>query len=157
MAEKTHSNRWVTSGLECLDVILGQVEPGGMGEVLGVERAGWRSTLERPEADTGRQSGDEIDSTKAEVYGPQDGSECCPYLLGLITQMEKRQERMHKSPPSLDHPRDKTGGLISRTFSMGPECGSGEGTGSNAHEKGEHLCLKMLAGTRKMVDGLDWD
>jgi hypothetical protein len=26
-----------------------------------------------------------------------------------------------------------------------------------AHGKGEHLCLKMLAGTRKMVDGLDWD
>lgn len=96
-------------------------------------------------------------AVKAEVYGPQDGSECCPYLLGLITQMEKRQERMHKSPPSLDHPRDKTGSLISRTFSMGPECGSGEGMGSNAHEKGEHLCLKMLAGTRKMVDGLDWD
>ena len=67
MAEKTHSNRWVTSGLECLDVILGQVEPGGMGEVLGVERAGWRSTLERPEADTGRQSGDEIDSTKTRI------------------------------------------------------------------------------------------
>jgi len=98
---------------------------------------------------------------RAEVYGPQDGSECCPHLLGLITQMEERQERVHRSPPSLDHPRDKTGSLISRTFSMGPECGSGrmgesESSNAHAHGKGEHLCLKMLAGTRKMVDGLDW-
>jgi len=96
---------------------------------------------------------------RAEVHGPADGSECCPYLLGLITQMEKRQERTHKAPPSLDHPRDKTGSLISRTFSMGPECGSGgrvDESGSS-RGKGEHLCLKMLAGTRRMVDGLDWE
>lgn len=99
---------------------------------------------------------------RAEVHGPADGSECCPYLLGLITQMEQRQERTHRAPPSIDHPRDKTGNPMSRTFSMGPECRSGsvaEGESSQAHGhgKGEHLCLKMLAGTRKMVDGLDWD
>ncbi len=38
-----------------------------MGEVLGVERAGGRSTFERPEADTGRQSAGEIDSTKTRI------------------------------------------------------------------------------------------
>jgi hypothetical protein len=100
---------------------------------------------------------------RAEVYGPQDGSECCPYLLGLISQMEMRQERTHRAPPSsMDHPRDATGSLISRTFSMGPECEGGRvgedgSTHVYAHGKGEHLCLKMLAGTRRMVEGLDWE
>jgi hypothetical protein len=114
---------------------------------------------------------------RAEVHGPssqdgQDGSssssECSssrpPYLLGLITQMEKRQERMHRAPPSFDHPRDQTGNVMSRTFEMGSESRGGGGSGEqgvgereHANGKGEHLCLKMLAGTRKMVDGLDWE
>ena len=104
-------------------------------------------------------------AVRAEVYGPSDGSggnECCPSLLGLISQMEERQQRTHREPPlSVDFPRDQTGELISRTFSMGSECRDGlteEGAaGSREHGKGEHLCLKMLAGTRRMVDMLDWE
>ena len=94
---------------------------------------------------------------RAEVYGPADGSgECSPFLLGLITQMEERQERMHRAPPSFDHPRDRTGNAMSRTFEMGVGRVGGEGDREELG-KGEHLCLKMLAGTRKMVDGLDWE
>jgi hypothetical protein len=94
---------------------------------------------------------------RAEVYGPADGSdECSPFLLGLITQMEERQERVHRAPPSFDHPRDRTGNAMSRTFEMGGGRVGGEGEREELG-KGEHLCLKMLAGTRKMVDGLDWE
>jgi hypothetical protein len=78
-------------------------------------------------------------------------------LLGLIAQMQERQERIHRDPPSLDHPRDQAGNPMSRAFSMGPESASGREEGTGSHGKGEHLCLKMLAGTRKMVDGLDWE
>ena len=105
---------------------------------------------------------------RAEVYGPAaddrsgEGSSG-PFLLGLITQMEKRQERMHRAPIAVDFPRDREGNLVSRSFEMGKsggmvgEEGGGEGESGREHEKGEHLCLKMLAGTRKMVDGLDWE
>jgi hypothetical protein len=106
---------------------------------------------------------------RAEVYGPaaDDGSDegsSGPFLLGLISQMEKRQERMHRAPLAVDFPRDREGGLISRSFEIGDgdgrvgeAGGGGESDGGHGHGKGEHLCLEMLAGTRKMVDGLDWE
>lgn len=95
---------------------------------------------------------------RAEVHGPSDGTTCCAYLVGLISAMEKRQDRWHKSPPPTDFPRDNTGDAMSRRFTasgsadghaMGGEC-------VPAHREGEHLCLKMLEGTRRMVDTFDW-
>ena len=95
---------------------------------------------------------------RAEVYGPSDGTNCCAYLLGLITAMEKRQDQWHKSPPPLDFPKDSNGNTMSRSFTAGAGAG-GHATGGEcqpAHGDGEHLCLKMLEGTRRMVDTFDW-
>lgn len=104
-------------------------------------------------------------AVRAEVYGPadgeSDGNDCRPHLLGLIGSMEKRQDRWHRTPCAEDFPKDKEGNYVSRKFG-GTEGGDGrEKAGSNGegqgHEEGEHLCLKMLAGTRRMVEGFDWD
>ena len=95
---------------------------------------------------------------RAEVHGPSDGTNCCAYLLGLIAAMEKRQDQWHKSPPPLDFPKDSKGNTMSRSFTAGVGAGD-HATGSEcqpAHGDGEHLCLKMLEGTRRMVDTFDW-
>lgn len=94
---------------------------------------------------------------RAEVHGPADGKECCPYLLGLIGTMEQRQDRWHKAPPPTDFPRDKDGAPIPRVLPSNVHSGSHAGEGTHGQEQGEHLCLKMLAGTRLMIDGFDWD
>lgn len=101
---------------------------------------------------------------RAEVHGPADGEGGRPHFLGLIAQMEERQDRWHRMPPvQEDQPRDKDGVPMSRRLGReGPEEGGGDGGGcqigrAQVHGEGEHLCLKMLAGTRRMVDGFDWD
>ena len=95
---------------------------------------------------------------RAEVYGPTDGNECCPYFLGLVTAMEKRQDSWHKMPPPTDYPKDRNGNTMSRSLEV-DDGASNHGAGSEcatAHGGGEHLCLKMLEGTRRMVDTFDW-
>lgn len=105
---------------------------------------------------------------RAEVHGPTDVSDTIassrPYFLGLITQMEQRQDRWHRTPPVQDQPRDKDGHPMSRSLGMGSSSSAGEGEiegcengRAQVHGQEEHLCLKMLAGTRRMVDGFDWD
>jgi hypothetical protein len=121
----------------------GHMHTGGLGCAaafsLSFTPAEWRSMAKKV--------------VRAEVHGPTDGSDCCPYLLGLITTMEGRQGRWHNKMPCLeDYPKDKEGNPV---LAAGLAT-SGNGVG-NGHGEGEHLCLKMLAGTRRMVDGFDWD
>ena len=126
----------------------GHLHTGGLGCAaafsLSFTPAEWRSMAKKV--------------VRAEVYGPSDGTNCCAYLLGLITAMEKRQDQWHKSPPPLDFPKDSNGNTMSRSFTAGAGAG-GHATGGEcqpAHGDGEHLCLKMLEGTRRMVDTFDW-
>jgi hypothetical protein len=121
----------------------GHMHTGGLGCAaafsLSFTPAEWRSMAKKV--------------VRAEVHGPPDGSDCCPFLLGLITTMEGRQGRWHNNMPCLeDYPKDKEGNPV---LAAGLAAG-GHGVG-NGHGEGEHLCLKMLAGTRRMVDGFDWD
>lgn len=126
----------------------GHLHTGGLGCAaafsLSFTPAEWRSMAKKV--------------VRAEVYGFSDGTSCCAYLLGLITAMEKRQDHWHKSPPPVDFPKDSNGNTMSRSFEAGGGSGS-HATGSEcqpAHGDGEHLCLKMLEGTRRMVDTFDW-
>lgn len=126
----------------------GHLHTGGLGCAaafsLSFTPAEWRSMAKKV--------------VRAEVHGPSDGTNCCAYLLGLITAMEKRQYHWHKHPPPMDFPKDSSGNMMSRSFTAGEGAGghAAEGHGSPAHEEGEHLCLKMLEGTRRMVDTFDW-
>lgn len=126
----------------------GHLHTGGLGCAaafsLSFTPAEWRSMTKKV--------------VRAEVHGPSDGTNCCAYLLGLITAMEKRQDQWHKNPPPLDFPKDSNGITMSRSFGAG-EGAAGhvtEGHGLPAYGGGEHLCLKMLEGTRRMVDTFDW-
>jgi hypothetical protein len=121
----------------------GPMHTGGLGCAaafsLSFTPAEWRSMAKRV--------------VRAEVHGPSDGSDCCPYLLGLITTMERRQGRWHNKMPCLeDYPKDKEGIPV-----LAAGLAAGGNHAGNGHGEGEHLCLKMLAGTRRMVDGFDWD
>lgn len=81
---------------------------------------------------------------RAEVQGPSEGNECCCYFLGVIQQMEDRQEKWHQNPVPKDFPVDaKTGKLLG-----GPRVDL---------PKEEHLCLKLPAYARKLAEGFDWD
>lgn len=53
-------------------------------------------------------------------------------------------------PPAGDFPRDGAGNVMSRSFRPAGEAG-------DCAQQGEHLCLKMLAGTRRMVEAFDWE
>lgn len=121
----------------------GHLHTGGIGCAaafnLSLSPAEWRSMVKKV--------------VRAEVHGPADGNECCPCLLGLIAQMEKRQDRWHQAPPAQDFPRGGDGEFLSRDFRLAGGCGNGS---EKAFEKEEHLCLKMLAGTRRMVESFDW-
>lgn len=96
---------------------------------------------------------------RAEVYGPEDGNNCCAFLLGLIERMEHRQDRWHAMPPSYDFPKDGEGNALMKAIRpVGSMDGSaGDGHGAHAGGEGEHLCLKMLAGTRRMLEAFDWE
>jgi hypothetical protein len=126
----------------------GHLHTGGLGCAaafsLSFTPAEWRSMAKKV--------------VRAEVHGPSDGTNCCAYLLGLITAMEKRQDHWHKHPPPMDFPKDSNGNTMSRSFTAGEGAGghAAEGHGSPEHGEGEHLCLKMLEGTRRMVDTFDW-
>jgi hypothetical protein len=126
----------------------GHLHTGGLGCAaafsLSFTPAEWRSMAKKV--------------VRAEVYGPEDGNECCAYFLGLVTAMEKRQDRWHHMPPPADFPKDSNGNVLQRDFTPG---GHGEGHGAASHcatanGDEEPLCVKMLAGTRRMVDGFDW-
>jgi hypothetical protein len=95
---------------------------------------------------------------RAEVYGPSDGNECCAFFLGLVKAMETRQNRWHNMPPPSDFPKDSNGNRLQRDLTPGGH-GVGHVAGSQcvtANGEEEPLCVKMLAGTRRMVDGFDW-
>lgn len=126
----------------------GHLHTGGLGCAaafsLSFTPAEWRSMAKKV--------------VRAEVHGPSDGTNCCAYLLGLITAMEKRQDQWHKNPPPMDFPKDSNGNTMSRSFGAGGNV-EGHAMGAEcvpAHGEGEHLCLKMLEGTRRMVDAFDW-
>jgi hypothetical protein len=78
---------------------------------------------------------------RAEVHGPSDGNHCCVYYVQLIQQMEDRQNHWHndKKMPD-DFPRDAEGRPMG-----GPNL-----------PKEDHVCLKLCAYSRKLVDGFDW-
>jgi len=123
----------------------GHLHTGGLGCAaafsLSFTPAEWRSMAKKV--------------VRAEVHGPSDGTNCCAYLLGLITAMEKRQDQWHKMPPPMDFPKDKDGNAMSRSMTVGEGAG-GHAIGSECDPAQEHLCLKMLEGTRRMVDAFDW-
>jgi hypothetical protein len=123
----------------------GHLHTGGLGCAaafsLSFTPAEWRSMAKKV--------------VRAEVHGPSDGTNCCAYLLGLISAMEKRQDQWHKMPPSMDFPKDKDGNLMSRSMTVGEGAG-GHAIGTECDPAQEHLCLKMLEGTRRMVDTFDW-
>ena len=77
---------------------------------------------------------------RAEVYGPQDGNTCCPYLVGVIGKMESRQEHWHHQEMPLDFPRDADGTPI----------------GGRHIPKEDHVCIKLCAYSRKLVEQYDW-
>lgn len=123
----------------------GHLHTGGLGCAaafsLSFTPAEWRSMAKKV--------------VRAEVHGPSDGTNCCAYLLGLITAMEKRQDQWHKMPPPTDFPKDKNGNVMSRSMIAG-DGAAGHATGAECDTAQEHLCLKMLEGTRRMVDTFDW-
>lgn len=77
---------------------------------------------------------------RAEVHGPSDGNTCCPYLMGLTKQMEDRQEKWMGAPIPHDFPLDSAGVPI----------------GGKNIPREDHLCLKLVAYCRKLVDAFDW-
>lgn len=126
----------------------GHLHTGGLGCAaafsLSFTPAEWRSMAKKV--------------VRAEVYGPADGNDCCAYFLGLVTAMEKRQDRWHQMPPPTDFPKDSDGNMMPRNLEASGN-DAGHRTGSEcmqAQGEAEPLCLKMLAGTRRMVDGFDW-
>ncbi|KAK3068993.1 hypothetical protein LTR53_013015 [Teratosphaeriaceae sp. CCFEE 6253] len=81
---------------------------------------------------------------RAEVHGPSDGNVCCAYLLGVIGQMERRQDGWldcdTRVGADLDIPRDREGAPM----------------GGSAIPREEHLCIKMCAYARQLVGAFDW-
>ncbi|CAK3995729.1 Hypothetical predicted protein [Lecanosticta acicola] len=80
---------------------------------------------------------------RAEVHGPEDGNGCCVYLMGVLKQMEERQHEWHQQPVPEDFPRD---------FS---EQGKGAPLGRSV-KKEDHVCLKLVAYSKRMAEGFDW-
>lgn len=123
----------------------GHLHTGGLGCAaafsLSFTPAEWRSMAKKV--------------VRAEVHGPSDATSCCAYLLGLISAMEKRQDQWHKMPPPMDFPKDNNGNVMLRSMTVGEGAG-GHAIGSECDPAQEHLCLKMLEGTRRMVDTFDW-
>ncbi|KAK3686985.1 hypothetical protein LTR37_019287 [Vermiconidia calcicola] len=74
---------------------------------------------------------------RAEVFGPA----CCPYFMGIVDQMERRQEFWHDRPVPEDFPRDRA---------------TGELIGGRNLPKEDHICLKFVSYARKLVGGMDW-
>ncbi|KXL48080.1 hypothetical protein M433DRAFT_63440 [Acidomyces richmondensis BFW] len=77
---------------------------------------------------------------RAEVHGPSDGNTCCTYLMGLTKQMEDRQEKWMGAPIPHDFPLDSSGVPI----------------GGKHIPREDHLCLKLVAYCRKIIDAYDW-
>lgn len=77
---------------------------------------------------------------RAEVHGPEDGNECCVYLMGVFKQMEDRQDRWHSQRVPKDFPRDCKGAALGR----------------ESLKKEDHLCLKLVGFAKKLVEGFDW-
>ena len=78
---------------------------------------------------------------RAEVYGPGDGNQCCPFFLGIIQQMDDRQHFYHDKEVPEDFPRDPVTGIP---------------MGGKHMPKEDHLCLKLVGYARKLVEGYDW-
>ena len=79
---------------------------------------------------------------RAEVHGPSDGNNCCPYFLGVTRQMLDRQERWHSAhhPIPLDCPKDVHGAML---------------VGKNLPRE-QHTCFKMAQFAEALVSGFDW-
>ncbi|KAK5120597.1 hypothetical protein LTR85_006253 [Meristemomyces frigidus] len=83
---------------------------------------------------------------RAEVHGPSDGNgrTYCPYpyFTDLTKRMQERQETWHSGAHALppDFPRDGEGQLI----------------GGPRMPKEDHICLKLIGYSNKLVEGLDW-
>ncbi|KXT04244.1 hypothetical protein AC578_7957 [Pseudocercospora eumusae] len=90
---------------------------------------------------------------RAEVYGPEDGNECCLYFLGIIKQMEDRQANWHKRPCPPDFP--KHGNLIGGHAKAGSKVDA-EVEDAHTKQKEVPLCLKMAVFAKSLVRGFDW-
>ncbi|TKA74701.1 hypothetical protein B0A55_05090 [Friedmanniomyces simplex] len=77
---------------------------------------------------------------RAEVHGPSDGNVCCPYFVGVVEQMESRQEHWLDWEIPLDFPRDTEGAPI----------------GGENIPREDHVCIKLCAYSRKVIAGYDW-
>ncbi|KAK4634807.1 hypothetical protein CLAFUW4_00919 [Fulvia fulva] len=78
---------------------------------------------------------------RAEVHGPSDVNDCCPYLLGLATQLEERQNRWHAGPPPEDFPHNMQARPVGQSVITPKE---------------DRLCLKMVHYSQKLAEGLDF-
>lgn len=79
---------------------------------------------------------------RAEVHGPADGVDCCPYFVGLTRRMIDRQQVWHGKDYVLpdDFPTDQ----------------HGEPIGGPRMPKEDHVCLRVAGYADKLVDGFDW-
>ena len=79
---------------------------------------------------------------RAEVYGPSDGNNCCPYFVQLLERLENRHKYWEDKPVPDDFPRDhKTGQVF----------------GGKNLPKEDHVCLKYAMYARKLAGGFDWE
>ena len=78
---------------------------------------------------------------RAEVYGPSDGNNCCPFFMGLLQRMEGRHQYWEDKAMPDDFPRDHTGEVI----------------GGKNIPKEDHVCLKYVMYARKLTEEtFDW-
>lgn len=99
---------------------------------------------------------------KAEVHGPGEGNDCCPYFLGIVKKMEDRQDGWHKNPVPGDYPRDGNGAPIEPKWRFDDrlhEDENGQVTSrrcGDSKRKEEPMCLKMVSFAKRVVESLDW-
>jgi hypothetical protein len=78
---------------------------------------------------------------RAEVYGPQDGNDCCVYYIQLVEKMEKRHTHFECRKLPDDFPVDHQTGMQ---------------IGGPHMKKEDHLCFKLAQMSRKVIEGADW-
>lgn len=96
---------------------------------------------------------------RAEVYGPEDGNQCCCFFVGVLQQMEERQLRWHASSVRPDDcPRDLRGQpvLARPATTITPPSDIDPIEQRPCAKKEDHLCLKLVGYARELMEAFDW-